>query len=95
MATKQVTAGITSILIAKRCYLYHQHIHTRNNWGFDPQKCIAMLGSQQPSNRNVVGAKIACKAAQASNKLGVVQRDCAGHIAVLVHCNSKDQMCIG
>ena len=54
-----------------------------------------MLGSQRPSNRNVIGAKIACKAAQASNKLGVVQRDCAGHIAVLVHCNSVHQMCIG
>ena len=35
------------------------------------------------------------KCAQASNKLGLVQRDCAGRIAVLVHCNSKGQICIG
>ena len=43
----------------------------------------------------MIGATIACKAAQASNKLGVVHRDCAGLIAVLVHRNSKDQLCIG
>lgn len=89
MATRQVTAGITSILIAARCYLYYQHTEGIT-WGFD-----SLLGSQQPSNRNVIGAKIACKAAQASNKLGVVQRDCAGPIAVLVHRNSIDQLCIG
>ncbi len=85
---------LTLSLIAERCYLYHQHTDELT-WGFDSQKSIAMLGSQQPSNRNVIGVMIACKAAQASNKLGMVQRDCAGHIAVLVHCNSKDQMCIG